>query len=117
MAICAKERGNKVIVVTSWQHTSAEDSRHPSGKKLYELGDVVIDNCGPRGDALIETGKLEKICSVSSITGAFIAQTLECETVKLLQEENIEAPIFYDESLEGAKQHNEMLRAKYHGRV
>ena len=34
MAICAKERGNKVIVVTSWQHTSAEDSRHPSGKKL-----------------------------------------------------------------------------------
>ena len=57
------------------------------------------------------------ICSVSSITGAFIAQTLECETVKLLQEENIEAPIFYDESLEGAKQHNEMLRAKYHGRV
>ena len=36
---------------------------------------------------------------------------------KLLQEENIEAPIFYDESLEGAKQHNEMLRAKYHGRV
>ena len=117
MAICAKERGNKVIVVTSWQHTSAEDSRHPSGKKLYQLGDVVIDNCGPRGDALIETGKLEKICSVSSITGACIAQTLECETVRILKEQCLEAPILYDETLEGAKEHNDLLRAKYHGRV
>lgn len=117
MAICAKERGNKVIVVTSWQHTSAEDSRHPSGKKLYQLGDVVIDNCGPRGDALIETGKLEKICSVSSITGACIAQTLECETVRILKEQSLEAPILYDETLEGAKEHNDLLRAKYHGRV
>ena len=114
MAICAKERGNKVIVVTSWQHTSAEDSRHPSGKKLYQLGDVVIDNCGPRGDALIETGKLEKICSVSSITGACIAQTLECETVRILKEQGLEAPILYDETLEGAKEHNDLLRAKYH---
>lgn len=117
MAICAKERGNKVIVVTSWQHTSAEDSRHPSGKKLYQLGDVVIDNCGPRGDALIETGKLEKICSVSSITGACIAQTLECETVRILKEQGLEAPILYDEALEGAKEHNDLLREKYHGRV
>ena len=117
MAICAKERGNKVIVVTSWQHTSAEDSRHPSGKKLYQLGDVVIDNCGPRGDALIETGKLEKICSVSSITGACIAQTLECETVRILKEQGLEAPILYDETLEGAKEHNDLLRAMYHGRV
>lgn len=117
MAICAKERGNKVIVVTSWQHTSAEDSRHPSGKKLYQLGDVVIDNCGPRGDALIETGKLEKICSVSSITGACIAQTLECETVRILKEQGLEAPILYDETLEGAKEHNDLLHAKYHGRV
>ena len=117
MAICAKERGNKVIVVTSWQHTSAEDSRHPSGKKLYQLGDVVIDNCGPRGDALIETGKLEKICSVSSITGACIAQTLECETVRILKEQGLEAPILYDETLKGAKEHNDLLRAKYHGRV
>lgn len=48
-AIKAKAEGHKVIVVTSWQHTSAEASRHPSGKKLYEMGDVVIDNCGPAG--------------------------------------------------------------------
>ena len=117
MAVAAKEHGHKVIVVTSWQHTSAEESRHPSGYKLYEKGDVVIDNCGPRGDALIETGKIEKICSVSSITGAFIAQALECETARILQEKGNELPIFWDETLEGGKAHNEALRAQYAGRV
>ena len=117
LAITAKNKGHKVIVVTSWQHTSAEKSRHPSGFKLYEKGDVVIDNCGPRGDALLETGKIEKICSVSSITGAFIAQSLETETCRILQEKNVELPIFWDENLEGAKAHNEALRHIYKGRV
>ena len=53
LAIYAKQTGHKVIVVTSWEHTNSENSRHPSGKKLYEFGDVVIDNCGPIGDALL----------------------------------------------------------------
>ena len=117
LAVAAKEHGHKVIVVTSWQHTSAEASRHPSGFKLYEKGDVVIDNCGPRGDALIETGKLEKICSVSSITGAFIAQSLECESCRMLKEQGAELPIFWDEAQEGGAAHNAALRAKYAGRV
>lgn len=117
LAVAAKKHGHKVIVVTSWQHTTSEDSRHPSGFKLYEKGDVVIDNCGPCGDALIETGKIEKICSVSSITGAFIAQALECETGRILKEKGVELPIFWDEALEGAKEHNAALRAKYAGRV
>ena len=32
-------------------------SRHSSGKKLYELGTVVIDNCGCMGDASMEEGR------------------------------------------------------------
>ena len=42
----------------------------------------MIDNCGPQGDALLDTEKNERICSVSSITGALIAQTIGTETVK-----------------------------------
>lgn len=117
MAITAKQRGHQVIVVTSWQHTSAEDSRHPSGKKLYELGDVVIDNCGPQGDALIETDGKEKICSVSSITGALIAQGISIEVCRLLKEQGKDCPIYWDEEIEGGKQHNEALRSHYKGRI
>ena len=116
-AIKAKQEGHKVIVVTSWQHTSAEASRHPSGKKLYEMGDVVIDNCGPQGDALIETGKIEKICSTSSITGAFIAQSITTETCRLLSERGVELPLLLSEDSEENRRHNAELRQKYVGRI
>ena len=116
-AIKAKQEGHKVIVVTSWQHTSAEASRHPSGKKLYEMGDVVIDNCGPQGDALIETGKIEKICSISSITGAFIAQSITTETCRLLSERGVELPLLLSEDSEENRKYNAELRQKYAGRI
>ena len=116
-AIKAKAEAHKVIVVTSWQHTSAESRRHPSGKKLYEMGDVVIDNCGPQGDALIETGKIEKICSISSITGAFIAQSITTETCRLLSEKGVELPLLLSEETEKNRSHNAELRQKYAGRI
>ena len=116
-AIKAKAEGHKVIVVTSWQHTSAEASRHPSGKKLYEMGDVVIDNCGPQGDALIETSKIEKICSISSITGAFIAQSITTETCRLLSEKGVELPLLLSEETEENRSHNAELRQIYAGRI
>ncbi len=116
-AIKAKAEGHKVIVVTSWQHSRSEASRHPSGKKLYEMGDVVIDNCGPQGDALIETGKIEKICSISSITGAFIAQSITTETCRLLSEKGVELPLLLSEETEENRSHNAELRQKYAGRI
>lgn len=117
MALVAKKMGHKLIVITSMQHTLSEESRHPSGKKLYELADVVIDNCGPKGDALLETDVVEKVCSVSSITGAFIAQSLCIECIRLLKENNEFIPIYYDENLEGSQKHNELLKERYGGKI
>ena len=117
MAIYAKKLNPPVIVITSWQHTTVEDSRHPSGKKLYELGDIVIDNCGPVGDALIETGGVEKICSISSITGAFIAQTLAAEICENLINKGCDLPILKAEDTGVGRQHNRDLLNKYQGRI
>jgi len=43
MAQEAKNRGMKVIGLTSRAYTDAVSSRHPSGKKMYEYADVVLD--------------------------------------------------------------------------
>lgn len=117
MAILAREKNQKVIVITSWQHTTAEDSRHPSGKKLYELADIVIDNCGPQGDALLETDGKEKICSVSSITGGFIAQALTTEVCNILNQKGIELPVYKYEDSKEAIEFNSKLREKYKNRI
>ena len=112
IARLAKEQGNKVIIVTSMKHTLAEEPRHPSGKKLYEYGDIVIDNCGPHGDALIDTDGVAKVCSVSSICNNCIAQSMAARTVELLHEDGYELPI-----LNGEKEHDEKMKEKYKGRA
>ena len=43
VALGRKERGLKVIGVTSLPHSAATASRHSSGKRLFEVADVVID--------------------------------------------------------------------------
>lgn len=50
MAMGARERGLKVIALVSRQHSDKSTANHPSGKKLVDLADVVIDNQCPPGD-------------------------------------------------------------------
>ena len=77
IALLAKQHGHPVIAVTSLQHTMAVEPKHPSGQRLCDVADVVIDNLAPYGDATLalETGGVP-VGSVSSITSAFIAQLL-----------------------------------------
>ncbi|MBR5341870.1 MAG: sugar isomerase domain-containing protein [Erysipelotrichaceae bacterium] len=112
IADLAKRNGHKVIIITSMKHTLAEEPRHPSGKKLYEFGDIVIDNCGPHGDALLETDGVAKVCSVSSICNNCIAQSMAARIIELLQNDNYELPV-----LNGDKAHDEALKKKYEGRA
>lgn len=112
IADLAKQNGHKVVIITSMKHTLAEEPRHPSGKKLYEFGDIVIDNCGPHGDALLETDGVAKVCSVSSICNNCIAQTMAARTIELLKEDNYELPI-----LNGDEAHDKALKNRYEGRA
>ena len=112
IASLAKDNGHKVIIITSMKHTLVEEPRHPSGKKLYQFGDIVIDNCGPHGDALIQTEGVAKVCSVSSICNNCIAQAMAARTIELLKQDGYELPI-----LTGEKEHDEALLKKYEGRA
>ncbi len=51
MCLAAKAKGAKVIAMTSMKHSTDCTSRHSSGKKMYEIADVTIDNCAEKGDA------------------------------------------------------------------
>ncbi len=112
IAQLARDQGHTVIVVTSMQHTLAEKSRHPSGKKLYELGTIVIDHCGPHGDALLETDGKAKICSVSSICNNIIAQSVAARACEILSERGEDIPVLTTD-----ERHNAALRKIYEGRI
>ncbi|MBQ1482330.1 MAG: SIS domain-containing protein [Erysipelotrichaceae bacterium] len=112
IADLAKKNGHKVVIITSMKHTLAEEPRHPSGKKLYEFGDIVIDNCGPHGDALLETEGVAKVCSVSSICNNCIAQSMAARVIEILKEDGFEPPI-----LTGDEKHDAEMKKKYEGRA
>ncbi len=113
----AKEHGHMLVAVTSLEHTQCVASRHPSGKKLYEFADIVIDNCGPFGDALLELPSGGKACSVSSLSGVLINQMLTAETIGQLIARGIEPPIYLSYNVPGGIELGERLRQRYEGRI
>src|SRR5262249_21153667 len=52
MAEGARCRGLKVIGVVSREHCQAAQPAHPSGKKLIDVVDVLLDNGAPEGDSI-----------------------------------------------------------------
>lgn len=53
-ALWCRERGIKTVAITSLAHSKSVTSRHSGNKRLFEIADVVIDNCGMPGDAILE---------------------------------------------------------------
>ena len=53
LAQTAREKGVLVIGITSMEYSSRSQSRHPSGKRLFEVCDLVIDDMCPFGDSLV----------------------------------------------------------------
>ena len=53
VALRAKELGMKVIAAGSAAGFSSTASRHSSGRKLFDIADVVIDTCVPATDASV----------------------------------------------------------------
>lgn len=114
-----KQRQHFLIVITSLAHSQQVASRHPSGYKLFELADIVIDNCGPMGDALLELpdNVAGNVCAVSSLTGALIGQMLVAEIVGRFVAEGKVPPVFLSANVPGGIEHNQQLVQQYKERL
>lgn len=83
IALGAKEQGLTVIAVTSLPHSSASPSRHSSGRKLFEIADIVIDTRAGLADATIRIEGLEAPVGANStsitiaIAHAIVSATAE----------------------------------------
>jgi uncharacterized phosphosugar-binding protein len=116
-ALRAKESGHKVIAVTSMSHSRQVEPKHPSGRRLYEVADVVIDNLAPLGDAVLDLGGPAPVGAVSSITAAFIAQLLTIGTASRIAESGGTPPLYVSANVPGGDEHNAALEGLYEGRI
>ncbi len=94
-AMYAKERGLKVIAVTSGENYSKAKATHSSGNKLGDVADILIDNCCPLEDALVEIpGYPQKVGASSTTAVMTITQSLASETALLLEQKGHKMFIF-----------------------
>jgi len=117
VALWAKEHGHKVIAVTSLQHTARVEPKHPSGKRLSEIADVVIDNLAPYGDSTLQVTETISAGAISSITAAFIAQLLTLGVARTLAEAGEVPPMYISANIPGGDEHNAVLEARYLDRL
>lgn len=117
LALLAKENGHPVIAVTSLEHTAKVTPKHPSGKRLSEVADVVIDNLAPYGDATLDVAGTTPVGAVSSITAAYIAQLLTIDVARRLSADGAVAPVYLSANIPGGDEHNGQMEAKYDGRI
>lgn len=114
VAMRAREKGAYVIALTSMETTTALKSRHPSGKNLYEVSDLVLDNCGCLGDgALNIPGVMEKVGPTSTAVGAAMLNAMMAQAVEMITAAGGVAPVFVSANLEGGDAHNKKMLAEY----
>jgi uncharacterized phosphosugar-binding protein len=119
MAVEARARGIKTIGITSLAHSRAAESRAACGKRLFELCDVVIDNCGVPGDAAVELepGGGVFVGPTSTLAGIFIVNSMMVLAARALLDRGIAPPVFVSANVDGGDAINQRLLDKMKQRI
>jgi uncharacterized phosphosugar-binding protein len=116
-ALEAKALGLRVVAVSSLEQSRSSASRHSSGKRLFEVADLAIDNLVPPGDASLELRPdAPRLAPLSTIVGAAILHAIVVAAVQRLLEEGIEPPVWMSSNVPGGDEHNARLKARYASR-
>ncbi len=114
MAMRSQKEGVFVVAVTNVAQSKAASSRHPSGKKLYECADLVLDTCVPDGDAMMQIGNF-KTGPASSIVSMLLLNEAVTEAMKICVEKGIKPYVFQSQNVDGFN--NDAIYEHFDGRV
>ena len=118
MAMEARTRGLSVIAVTGLETATAEPSRHPSGQRLHELADVVIDTHTPYGDAALTVDGLPTaVGPLSTVLGSLALHALSVSVADKLLEAGEVPPVLASGNVAGGGQHSMDVLARHRDQV
>lgn len=84
-AMAGRRLGARVVALTSLPHARSVASRHPSGAKLFELADLVLDTGIEPGDAALALGGLDApVGPLSTVVGAALINAVVVQAVETL---------------------------------
>ena len=117
VALYAKQKGLHVVGLTCVAMSQAAVTVHPSGKKLHEVADHVLDNGGVPGDAIATVTEGVMAGPTSTLIGATLLNLLSLEVIAWLKAGGHPLPILRSQNVPGAIEYNRELGKKYKGRL
>lgn len=112
-ALGVRERGASVVAVTNRAHSLAAEPRHPSGRRLLDLADIVIDTHGTPGDTVVPLGEAA-VGALSTVLGAALVNALTCRTAELLADEHRQIPpLIVSQNMADGDGHNRALLDRF----
>ena len=121
IALEAKKRGMKVIAYGSAAEAKGKQSRHSSGKTIFEIADLVVDSCAPIGDSTVplknHQDKVGPVSTMAFITCVWMTVTTVAE---ILADRGVKLFIHPSHNVPGdttAKDRVEAALAEYKRRV
>ncbi len=116
VALHAKSVGMKVVAVTSLENARAAKATHSTGKKLADLADVVIENCCPPEDALVDVGGAT-VAASSTLAVIAISMALVAETASRLDARGVKFRAFVSPNVSTDPENNSKVFDEYARRV
>ncbi len=102
VAMEARARGLKVVAITSMDNQRHNAATHSSGRKLSEIADLVIDNCVPARDALVDIqGWRAPVAAGSTVAFVTIAMAIVADVAAELARRGIAPPVFVSPNVPG----------------
>ena len=117
VALHAKKKGCVVVGLTSVAMSTTAKTVHPSGRKLHELSDYVLDNGGVPGDTVIKLTDDIMTGPTSTFIGASLLNWLMLSTMEWLRDHGHELPVLRSQNIPGAIEHNRKVGEKYKTRL
>ena len=113
----AKKKGLNVIGLTSLAMSRTTSTVHPSGQRLHEVADHVLDNGGIPGDTVIEVRDGIMSGPTSTFIGCSLLNWLMLSVVEWLRDNGHPLPILRSQNLPDAIEHNRGMGEMYKGRL
>lgn len=113
----AKNRGVKVIGIASDAYLD-QAPRNLLGAHLQQVCDVCVDNAAPHGDASLQPQGLPvKMTPISTVTGAYIINSILAEATQLALDAGCQVPVYLSGNIPGGAEFNKALIERYKPRI
>jgi uncharacterized phosphosugar-binding protein len=114
LAMYVRSRNIPLIAVTALDVSKNTPSRHSSGKRLFELADVVLDNHSTEGDAAVQIEGLKtKVEGTSLIASDLLMNQMVVFAIEEMINKGFTPPVLMSANIDEGPEFNEKLMEKY----